>query len=116
MLMATKGAPQIELRRAGSNEFYFVFRLPSDGMFVSIFFENISEVTAAIEETQRHSKRNEYYLLETNPPEQTHFVFKSKNKYPIGQSTMYEHVSAMKAGIQYMKKHLLNAEVIDLTT
>jgi len=63
--MTTKGLPQIEIRRAGSQEFYFVFRLPSDGIFISIFFENISEVTAAIENIQRHSKINEYYLLET---------------------------------------------------
>ena len=65
----TKKAPQIEIRKAGSEEFYFVFRLPGDGMFISIFFENISEVTAAIENIQRHSKINEYYLLESTPPD-----------------------------------------------
>jgi len=115
-LMTTKGLPQIEIRRAGSQEFYFVFRLPSDGIFISIFFENISDVTAAIENIQRHSKINEYYLLETTPTEQTYFIFKPKIKGPIGQSTMYDHVSAMKSGLQYMKKHLLSAEIVDLTT
>ena len=44
-------------------------------IFISIFFENISEVTAAIENIQRHSKINEYYLLETIPTEQTYFIF-----------------------------------------
>ena len=116
MVKATENAPQIEIRKAGSEEFYFVFRLPSDGMFISIFFENISEVTAAIENIQRHSKINEYYLLETTPTEQTYFIFRPKNKHPIGQSTMYEHVSAMEHGLQYMKKHLLSAEIVDLTT
>lgn len=116
MVKATQSAPQIEIRKAGSKEFYFVFRLPRDGMFVSIFFENISEVTAATENIQRHSKTNEYYLLETTPPEQTRFIFRPKNKYPIGQSTLYEHESAMEHGLQYMKKHLLSAEIVDLTT
>ncbi len=86
-------------------------------MFISIFFENISEVTAATENIQRHSKINEYYhLKKTTPPEQTHFIFRPKNKYPIGQSTMYEHESAMEHGLQYMIKHLLGAETVDLTT
>ncbi len=115
-VLAKKNAPQVEIRRAGSKEFYFVFRLPSDGMFISIFFESIAEVTAAIETIQRHSAINEYYLFEATVPERTHFIFKLKKKYPIGQSTMYEHESAMKAGLEYMKKHLMNAEVIDLTT
>ncbi len=116
MVKATENAPQIEIRKAGSEEFYFVFRLPSNGMFISIFFENISEVTAAIENIQRHSKINEYYLLETTPTEQTYFIFRPKNKHPIGQSTMYEHESAMEHGLQYMIKHLLGAETVDLTT
>ena len=116
MVKATKNVPQIEIRKAGSKEFYFVFRLPSDGMFISIFFENISEVTAATESIQRHSKINDYYLLETTPPEQTHFIFRPKNKYPIGQSTMYKHESAMEHGLQYMIKYLLSAEIVDLTT
>ena len=111
-----KKAPQIEIRRAGSQEFYFVFRLPSDGIFISLFFENITEVTAAIENIQRQSRKSEYYLLETTPTEQTYFIFKPKIKHPIGQSTMYEHVSAMEHGLQYMKKHLLSAEIVDLTT
>lgn len=112
----TKKAPQIEIRRAGSQEFYFVFRLPGDGMFISVFFESIAEVTAAIEDIQRQSTTDECYLIQTTPSEKSHFIFKPKKKYPIGQSTMYEHVSTMEAGLQYMKKHLLNAEAVDLTS
>jgi hypothetical protein len=115
-VMTKKNTPPIEIRKAGTNEFYFVFRLPSDGIFMSIFFENILEVTAAIENFQRHSTINEYYLLNTNPHEKNNFIFKLKNKYTIGHSAMYENVSAMEADLQYMKKNLLNAELIDLTT
>ena len=114
--MTVKGLPQIEIRSAGSNEFYFVFRLPSDGMFVSVFFENMSEVVAAIETIKRNSTEDVHYLRDTTSTEQTHFIFRAKDKNPIGQSTIYKHTSAMDVGLQYMKKHLLSAETVDLTT
>ena len=114
--MTAKGLPQIEIRSAGSNEFYFVFRLPSDGIFVSVFFESMSEVVAAIESIKRNSTEDANYLRNTTSAEQTHFVFREKNKNPIGQSIIYEHTSAMEIGLQYMKKHLLSAEPVDLTT
>lgn len=111
----TKKTPRIELRKAGSQEFYFVFRLPSDGMFISVFFESIPEVTAAIENLQRQSATNGCYLIQTTSPEKAYFIFKPKNKHPIGQSTMYEHISTMEIGLQYMKQQLLSADVVDLT-
>jgi hypothetical protein len=113
--MTAKGLPQIEIRSAGSNEFYFVFRLPSNGMFVSVFFENMSEVVAVVENTKRNSTEDTHYLRNTTSAEQTHFVFRAKNKNPTGQSTIYKHTSAMDVGLKYMKKHLLNAEIVDLT-
>ena len=114
--MKAKGLPQIEIRSAGSSEFYFVVRLPSDGMFVSIFFENMSEVVAAVENIKRNSTEDAHYLRNTTSAEQTHFIFKAKNKNPIGQSTIYKHTSAMNVGLKYMKKYLLSAEIVDLTT
>jgi hypothetical protein len=114
--MTVKGLPQIEIRRAGSNEFYFVFRLPSDGMFVSVFSENMLEVVAAIETIKRNSTEDAYYLRDTTSTELTHFIFRAKDKNPIGHSTIYKHTSAMDVGLQYMKKHLLSAETVDLTT
>jgi uncharacterized protein YegP (UPF0339 family) len=114
--MTAKDFPQIEIRSAGSDEFYFVFRLPSDGMFVSIFFENMSEVVAAVENIKRNSTEDAHYLRDTTSAEQTHFIFRAKNKNPIGQSTIYKHASVMDVGLQYMKKHLLSAEIVDLTT
>ena len=59
--MTGKGISQIKLRKAGSDEFYFVFRLPSDGMFVSIFFDCIAEAVAEIETSQRNSQEDSYY-------------------------------------------------------
>jgi uncharacterized protein YegP (UPF0339 family) len=114
--MTAKGLPQIEIRSAGSNEFYFVFRLPSNGMFVSVFFENMSEVVAAIETIKRNSTEDAHYLRDTTSTEQTHFIFRAKDKDPIGQSTIYKYTSAMDVGLQYMKKHLLETEIVDLTT
>ena len=114
--MKAKGLPQIEIRSAGSSEFYFVVRLPSDGMFVSIFFENMSEVVAAVENIKRNSTEDAHYLRNTTSAEQTHFIFKAKNKNPIGQSTIYKHTSAMNVGLKHMKKYLLSAEIVDLTT
>ena len=111
-----KGPPKIEIRSAGSNEFYFVFRLPSDGMFVSIFFENMPEVVAAIETIKRNSMEEANYLRNTTSSEQTHFIFRPKNKNPIGQSIISKHTTAMEVGLQYMKKNLLSAEIVDLTT
>ena len=115
-LMMSKGIPQIEIRSAGSDEFYFVFRLPNDGMFVSIFFENMPEVMAAVENIKRNSTEDMHYLRNTTSAEQAYFIFRAKNKNPTGQSTRYEHISAMNVGLQYMKKHLLSTEIVDLTT
>ena len=114
--MTEKILPQIEIRSAGSSEFYFVFRLPSDGMFVSIFFENMSEVVAAVESTKRNSTEDTYYLRNTTSAKQLHFIFTVKGKKPIGQSTRYKYTTAMDAGVQYMKKYLPSAESVDLTT
>ena len=85
-------------------------------MFVSIFSEDMSEVVAAIENIKRNSTEDAHYLRETTSAEQTHFIFRAKNKSPIGQSTRYKYTSAMDVGLQYMKKHLLSAEIVDLTT
>ena len=114
--MMAKDFPQIEIRSAGSNEFYFVVRLPSDGIFVSIFFENMSEVVAAVENTKRNSTEDTHYIRNTTSAKQLHFIFRVKDKKPIGQSTRYKYTSAMDVGLQYMKKHLLSAEIVDLTT
>ena len=85
-------------------------------MFVSVFFENMSEVVAAIETIKRNSTEDAYYLRDTTSTEQTHFTFRAKDKNLIGHSTIYKHTSAMDVGLQYMKKHLLSAETVDLTT
>ena len=114
--MIAKSLPQIEIRSAGNCEFYFVFRLPSDGIFVSLFFENMSEVVAAVENIKRNSTEDVHYLRNTTLAEQAYFIFRAKNENPIGQSTRYKQTSAMNVGMQYMKKHLLSAETVDLTT
>ena len=108
--------PQIEIRKAEIDEFYFVFRLPGGGMFVSIFFENMSEVVAAVENIKRNSTEDTHYLRNTTSAKQLHFIFRAKNKNPIGQSTIYKHTSAMNVGLKYMKKYLLSTEIVDLTT
>ena len=84
-------------------------------MFVSIFFENMSEVVAVVENIKRNSSEDANYLRNTTSAEQTHFIFRAKDKIPVGQSTIYEHTSTMDVGLKYMKKHLLNAEIVDLT-
>ncbi len=113
--MTAKGLPQIEIRSAGSNEFYFVVRLPSDGMFVSEFFEDMSETVAAVENIKRNSTEDAHYIRDTKSEEQTCFVFRVKNKNLIGLSTIYKNALDMNVGLQYMKKHLLSAEIVDLT-
>ncbi|MDG5470056.1 hypothetical protein P9J64_17205 [Deltaproteobacteria bacterium IMCC39524] len=115
-MMTGKDISKIEIRSAGSDEFYFVFRLPCDGMFVSIFFENMSEVVAAVENIKRNSTEEACYIRNTTSTEQLYFIFTAKDKEPIGQSTRYKYSSSMDAGLQYMKNHLLSAEVVDLTT
>ena len=111
-----KDGSQIEIRKAGENEYYFVFRLPNDGIFISIFFEDIVEVVAAAENMKRNSTEDNYFFREASSPDQSHFIFKTKNNSPIGQSSIYKHGQAMEAGIQYIKKQLLETEIVDLTT
>ena len=111
-----KSGSQIEIRKAGGNEYYFVFRLPNDGIFISIFFEDTLEAVAAAENIKRNSTEDNCYLRKTTPPDQSHFLIKIKNNSPIGQSSMYKNESSMEAGIQYMKRHSVEAEIVDMTT
>ena len=75
--MTGKDISHIEIRKAGNDEFYFVFRLPSNGMFVSVFFEKMSEVVAAIETINRNSTEDAHYLRDRTATEQTHFIFRA---------------------------------------
>ena len=115
-MMTGKDISKIEIRSAGSDEFYFVFRLPCDGMFVSIFFENMSEVVAAVENIKRNSTEEACYIRNTTSTDEVYFVFRDKNDKPIGLSTIFEQESTMTVGLKYMKKYLHRAEVTDLTT
>lgn len=106
----------IEIRKAGYDEYYYVFRLPSGGMFVSIFFDRMSEVVAAIEYSQRISADDSRYLCKTQPEGENYFVFLTKNNKPIGQSIIFEKALKMNDGLHYMQKHLRRAEIVDFTT
>ena len=110
-----KGRSQIEIRKADENEYYFVFRLPNDGIFISIFFEDIVEAVAAAENIKRKSTGDSVYICKTDSPDQSYFIFKTKNNSPIGQSSIYKYGQSVDVGIQYMKEHLLEAEIVDLT-
>lgn len=110
-----KGRSQIEIRKADENEYYFVFRLPNDGIFMSVFFEDIVEAVAAAENIKRNSTGDSVYVCKTDSPDQSYFIFKAKNNSPIGQSSIYKYGQSVEAGIQYMKEHLLEAEIVDLT-
>lgn len=114
--MTAKDFPQIEIRKAGESEFYFAFKLPGHGMFVSRFFKNISEVHAAIEDIKENTAENDNYVRKISSPKQVYFIFRVENRDPIGQSTTYNRVSVMEISIQFMEKHLPCAEVVDLTS
>jgi uncharacterized protein YegP (UPF0339 family) len=114
--MTGKDISHIEIRKAGDEEFYFVFRLPSDGMFVSVFFDSMSETMVAVESAKRNSTEEANYLCNTESADEAYFVFRDKNSKPIGLSTIFEQESTMTVGLKYMKKYLHRAEVTDLTT
>jgi hypothetical protein len=114
--MTGKDISHIEIREAGNKEFYFVFRLPSDGMFVSVFFDSMSELMVALESAKRDSTEKANYLCNTESTDEAYFVFRDKNSKPIGLSTMFKQESTMTVGMKYMKKYLHRAEVADLTT
>ena len=113
--MAGKIISRIEIRKAGNEEYYFVFRLPHGGMFVSIFFDSMSEVVAAVEYSQRISTDDKRYTCKAKSTDNEYFVFLTKSNKPIGQSIIFDHTDTMNVGLQYMQKHLQRAEVVDLT-
>ena len=115
-MMTGKDISQIEIRKAGNEEFYFVFRLPGGGMFASVFFDSLSEVIVAVESAKRDSTEKSNYLCDTESADEAYFVFRDKNSKPIGLSTIFEQESTMTVGLKYMKKYLHRAEVADLTT
>ena len=58
-MMTGKDISQLEIRKAGNKEFYFIFRLPSDGMFVSVFFDSMSETMVAVESAKGTPQRKQ---------------------------------------------------------
>jgi len=114
--MIEKNISSIEIKKAGDNEYYFVFRLPSDAMFVSVFFDSPSEVMAAVEYSQRNSADHTLYVCETTTTGDSYFVFLTKGNKPIGQSTVFEQKTTMNIGLQYMQKHLQEASIVDIMT
>lgn len=114
--MFGKNISSVEIRKAGYDEYYFVFRLPNGGIFLSEFFKDIVEAVATAENFQRNSTRDNNYLRKSNPSDQYHFIFKTQKSCLIGQSSMYKNRPAMETGIQYIKKHLLETEIVDMTT
>ena len=113
--MTWKNISSIEIRRAGNDEYYFVFRLPNDGLFVSIFFDSMSEVVAVAEYSQRNSIDESRYLCKTKSSDEEYFIFLTKDDKPIGQSTMFDKKPTMQAGLQYMQKHFQTAAVVNFT-
>jgi hypothetical protein len=85
-------------------------------MFVSVFFDSMSEIMVAVERGKRDSTGEANYLCNTESADEAYFVFRDKNNKPIGLSTLFEQESTMTVGMKYMKKHLHRAEVADLTT
>ena len=114
--MTGKDISQLEIRKAGNKEFYFIFRLPSDGMFVSVFFESMAETMVAAESAKMDSIADANYLCNTESADEAYFVFRDKNSKPIGLSTIFKQESTMTVGMKYMKENLHRAEAADLTT
>lgn len=111
-----RGPLQIEVRKAGDNEYYFLFRLPNDGIFISKFFEDSLEAVSAAEKIKRNAMEENCYHGKNEISNHFYFIFNIKKNAPIGQSSIYKDGASMDAGIHYMKKYLLEAEIVDLTT
>lgn len=111
-----KGRSQIEIRKAGGNEYYFLFRLPNDGIFISKFFDDVIEAIAAAEKIKRSATEERFYLGQKETTNQFYFSFGSKKNSSVGQSSIYRDKPSMDYGIDYMKKYLAEAEIVDLTT
>ena len=110
-----KGGSQIEIRKAGENEYYFVFMLPSGGIFMSNFFEDLEEALSAAEKIKRSAAEKNYYIYKNRLKNQFYFVFKINKNFQIGQSSIYKDTQSIDSVIHYMKNYLVEAEIIDLT-
>lgn len=111
-----KARPQIEIRQASENEYYFVFKLQSGGIFMSKFFEDVEEALSAAEKIKRRAAEESCYLCKNGVTNQYYFVFNVKKNCPIGQSSIYQDRPSMDSEIHYMKNNLGEAEIVDLTT
>ena len=85
-----KGGSQIEIRKAGENEYYFVFMLPSSGIFMSNFFEHLEEALSAAENIKRRAAEENYYLYKNRLKNHFYFVFKIKKNSSIGSPTFFD--------------------------
>ena len=111
-----KSRPQIEIRKADENEYYFVFKMPSGGIFMSKFFEDVEEALSAAEKIKRRATEDSCYLCKNGITNQFYFLFNIKKNSPIGQSSIYKDRQSMDSEIHYMKNNLVDAEIVDLTT
>ena len=108
----------LEIHNAGESGYYFVFKLPGQGVFISNFFEDISELYSAIDEMKKNVVDDAHYLRKESPlnPGQVYFLFQLNEKLFLGQSTMYNIASVMESGIEYMKEKLQETESVMLST
>lgn len=111
-----KSRLQIEIRKAGDNEYYFLFRLPDGGIFISKFCEDIPEVMSAAEKIKRSAMEESRYHRQNENLNQMYFIFNIKKNTPVGQSSIYKDRPTMDYAIRYMQKYLQEAEIVDLTT
>lgn len=111
-----KNKTQIVIRKADENEYYFVYKLPSGGIFMSNFFENLEETLSAVEKIKKRAAEENYYIYKNRLKNQFYFVFKIKKNSSIGQSSIYKDKQSIDSGIHYMKNNLVKAEIVDLTT
>ena len=106
---------KIEIRKADENEYYFVYKLPSGGIFMSDFFEDLEEALSAAEKIKKSAAEQNYYIYKNRLKNQFYFVFKINKNSPIGQSSIYKDTQSIDSVIHYMKNYLVEAEIIDLT-
>lgn len=109
-------AAKFEIKAAKGDQFVFVLKAPNgEPILSSETYKSKSGAMNGIESVRKNSQLDSAYKKETAKNGQPFFVLRAGNNETIGKSETYSSESAMKNGMEAVKKYAPDAELVDLT-
>lgn len=109
-------AAKFELKDAKGDQFIFTLKAANgEPILASEMYKSKSGAMNGIESVKKNAPLDAAYEVKTAKDGKFFFVLKAANHEIIGKSETYSSESAMKGGIESVKKNAPDAKVEDLT-